>query len=63
LHILDRIGRSKLAHLFISIFGDPDHARNQAIRAAAERIAARRAPGSTPLKLDFYDASSTEVWG
>jgi hypothetical protein len=62
-HILDRIGRSKLGHLFVSIFGDPDDTRNQAIRAAAERIAARRSPGSAPLKLDFYDAASAEVWG
>jgi hypothetical protein len=62
-HILGRIGRSKLAHLFVSIFGDPDDTRNQAIRAAAERITARRSPGSAPLKLDFYDAVSAEVWG
>jgi hypothetical protein len=59
-HILDRIGRSRLAHLFVSIFGDPEDARNQAIRAAAERIAARRSPGSAALKLD---AASAEVWG
>jgi Domain of unknown function (DUF4917) len=62
-HILDRIGRSKLAHLFISIFGDPDNAPNQAIRAAAERIAARRSPGAPALKLDFYNAQTAEVWG
>jgi hypothetical protein len=41
-HILDRIGRGKLAHLFVSIFGDPDDARNKGIRAAAERITVRR---------------------
>jgi uncharacterized protein DUF4917 len=62
-HILDRIGRSRLAHLFVSIFGDPDEPGNRAVRVAAERIAARRAPGSPPLKLDFYDATSAEVWG
>ena len=61
-HILDRIGRTRLAHLFISLYGDSDASGNQAIRAAAERIAARRADGNA-LKLDFYDAESAEVWG
>jgi hypothetical protein len=61
-HIFDRIGRSKLAHLFISIFGDPDSPRNEAIRAAAERIAARRSAGAPPLNIDFYDAESAAVW-
>lgn len=62
-HILDRIGRSKLGHLLVSLFGDPASDRNQAIRGAAERIVARRSPSSGPLKLDFYDAEFAEVWG
>ena len=62
-HIFYRIGRGKLAHLFISIFGDPENAQNQAIRAAAEKIAALRSPKAGPLKLDFYDAESAKVWG
>lgn len=62
-HILDRIGRSKLAHLFVSLYGDPDSAGNQLIRAAAERIAARRSASAPALKLDFYDANTAEVWG
>jgi hypothetical protein len=63
MHVLDRVGRSKLAHLFVSIFGDPDDPRNQGIRAAGERITARRSPGAPSLKLDFYDAVTAEVWG
>jgi len=62
-HILSRIGRSKLAHLFVSIFGDPDNARNRAIRTAAERMAALRSVSAPALKLDFYDAATAEVWG
>jgi Domain of unknown function (DUF4917) len=62
-HILDRISRSKLAHLFISLYGDPDSPANHSIRAAAGRIAARRVVGAPALKLDFYDAETAEVWG
>jgi hypothetical protein len=62
-HIFDRIGRGKLAHVFISIFGDPEDIRNQAIRGAAEQIALLRSLQMTSLKIDFYDAETAEVWG
>jgi hypothetical protein len=62
-HIFDRIGRSRLAHLFVSIYGDPDDARNRAIRTAAEHIAALRSASAPPLRLDFYNAATAEVWG
>jgi hypothetical protein len=61
-HVFDRICQGKLAHLFISIFGDPEEPRNQAIRAAAEQIALLRNEGPR-LKIDFYDAQSARVWG
>jgi hypothetical protein len=62
-HILDWIGSGRLAHVFISIFGDPDEPRNEAIRTAAEQIALLRPYEGTPLKIDYYDAESAQVWG
>lgn len=62
-HIFDRIGRSKLAHLFISLYGDPDSPENRQTRKNAERIARLRSDQIAPLQLDFFDAASTRVWG
>ena len=62
-HILHRIGRSKLAHVFVSLFGDPDSPANRQIRANADAIGRLRAEGAAPLKIDFFDAASAQVWG
>lgn len=62
-HVLDQIGRGKIAHLFVSLYGDPSSKSNLMIRANVERIGALR-PGAFPaLSVDFFDAASAKVWG
>lgn len=61
-HILQRIGKGKFKKLYISLYGDPESADNQAIVAKAEALAALR-HASYPLELAFYDAGNANVWG
>ncbi|RYE59449.1 MAG: DUF4917 family protein [Sphingobacteriales bacterium] len=60
-HILAKIPKGKVAHLFVSIYGDPNTAENKRIIAAAEKLKTKRADGE--LQIDYYDAASAEVWG
>jgi hypothetical protein len=62
-HIFDRIGRSQLGHLFVSLFGPPTSDVNKAIRANADRIVRLRGDHKMPLRLDFFQAETAEVWG
>ena len=62
-HVLDRIGRSKLAHVYVSLFGDPNSESNSAIRGAVGKIASLRKSSETKLKIDFFEAESAKVWG
>jgi len=62
-HVLNMIGYGKIAHLFVSLFGDPSNQANQKIRADVERIAALRGRGVPALKVNFFDAASAKVWG
>jgi hypothetical protein len=57
------IGYGKVTHLFVSLFGDPSGRTNQLIRANVDRIAALRPQGVPALKLDYFDATSANVWG
>lgn len=62
-HVLDQIGRGKVAHLFVSLYGDPSSKSNLMIRANVERIAALRPGAFAALSVDFFDAASAKVWG
>ncbi len=62
-HVLNMIGYGKVTHLFVSLFGDPSGRTNQLIRANVDRIAALRPQGVPALKLDYFDATSANVWG
>ena len=62
-HVLTHIARGKLAHLFVSLYGDPKNATNQGVQAAAVRIASLRRDGTPALAVDFFDAASAKVWG
>ena len=59
---MDRIGRhGKTSQLYVSIFGDPQSARNKAIIRRASGIARLR-PARKPLEVKFFDAASASVW-
>jgi hypothetical protein len=62
-HVLNMIGHGKIAHLFVSLYGDPSGAANHAIRNSVDKIAALRPEGYPTLKVDFFDAASAKVWG
>ena len=62
-HVLDHIGRGKIAHLFVSLHGDPMTNGNVAIRIGVDRIVALRPTSFPALKVDYFDAASAKVWG
>jgi hypothetical protein len=62
-HVLDQIGRGKIAHLFVSLYGDPSSKSNLNIRAGVDRIAALRPKALPALKISFFNAASAKVWG
>ena len=62
-HILNMIGRGKISHLFVSLYGDPSSKANETIRVNVEKIAGLRPQAYAPLEVDFFDAASAKVWG
>lgn len=62
-HVFDMIGRGKIAHLFVSLHGDPTSSANQRIRTHVEQVAGLRPRSYSPLQVDFFDARSAKVWG
>lgn len=62
-HVLNMIGYGKIAHLFVSLFGDPSSKRNQTIRANVDHIFGLRPQAYPALKVDYFDAASAQVWG
>ncbi|KUJ78767.1 hypothetical protein AVO45_19135 [Ruegeria marisrubri] len=62
-HILNMIGYGKIAHLFVSLYGDPSSKANLAIRNNVEKIVRLRPKYFPELKVDFFDAVSAKVWG
>lgn len=60
-HILKKIAQGKVAHLFISIYGNPDTTGNKQIIASAEKLKYKR--GNNDLTITYYDAESAKVWG
>jgi len=59
-HILSKIPKGKVAHLFVSIYGDPNTPANKQIIASAERMKRKRK--SEDLNISYYDAQSAKVW-
>lgn len=58
----DRIGRhGKTNRLYVSVFGNPASALNQALVARANAVSALRSP-NRPLEVKFFDAASASVW-
>lgn len=62
-HVLNMIGYGKIAHLFVSLYGDPSSEANQKIRANVDHISGMRPKNLPALKVDYYDAASAKVWG
>lgn len=69
-HILARVERSNVNHVYISLFGDPDCQVNQAIRHRAGLMVEHRAVNEedrsgrqrNSLEVGFYDAESAGLW-
>lgn len=65
-HILKYVASGTASDLFVSLFGDPTSAINQTIIGRANALADRRdalVGPSKPLKVQFFDAASAQVWG
>jgi Domain of unknown function (DUF4917) len=60
-HYLKLIERGKVKHLFVGLHGDPEKENNKKIIRRAELMVANR-PQSNPLKLEFYDTTTANVW-
>lgn len=60
-HILKKIAEGKVAHLFVSIYGNPNSKANRFIIASAEKLKNRRIENT--LQISYYDAESAKVWG
>ena len=56
-HYLRCIQRGKVAHLFVSLFGDEGSEQNRFIRRRAEALATAR-PQRRPLRVTFFSAES-----
>lgn len=61
-HILGKIPKGKVEHLFVSIYGDPTSADNKRIISKANAMKLKR-KGKKGLDVTFYDAASAKVWG
>jgi hypothetical protein len=62
-HVFNMIGRGKIVHLFVSLYGDPASEVNRLIESNVEQIVELRRRGYPPLKVNFFDAGSAKVWG
>lgn len=62
-HVLNMIGSGKIAHLFVSLYGDPASKTNQTIRSNVDHIVGLRPQAYPALKVDYFDAASAKVWG
>lgn len=60
-HIISKISKGKVAHLFVSIYGNPESVNNNSIIQSAEKLKRQRANGD--LEITYYDAASAQVWG
>lgn len=61
-HILDKIPKGKVPHIFVSLFGSLKDSHNKAIIQAIQKLQRQRGD-RFPLGVTFYNAASTQVWG
>lgn len=61
-HVLKKIARGKVSHLYVGLFGDPSSEINKKIITSAEAIVRKRGD-RIPLALRFFDSASANVWG
>ncbi|HMG15404.1 MAG TPA: DUF4917 family protein [Saprospiraceae bacterium] len=60
-HILCKISKGKIGHLFVSIYGDLSSILNKQIIALVERLKRKRDSGN--LEVSYYQAETAKVWG
>ena len=61
-HILECIIEGKIPQVYVSLYGDPESKENKRIRSSAKQLEARRGD-KNPLKVEFFDADSANIWG
>lgn len=61
-HIFERIAKSQLAELYVSLHGDVLEPNNIEIIRRAERLKAKRSD-EFPLHIGYFDAASAAPWG
>lgn len=61
-HIFERIAKSQLAELYVSLHGDVLEPSNIEIVRRAERLKAKRTD-DFPLHIGYFDAASAAPWG
>ena len=62
LHVLKKIARGKIGHLYVGLYGDVNSKENKRIREAAKHLSQTRQQKFS-LEVDFFDAASAQVWG
>jgi hypothetical protein len=60
-HIIKKIAKGKINHLFVSIYGSPNLESNQRIIQDVESIKRKRSNNN--LTISYYDAESADIWG
>lgn len=58
-HILKRVEKSKIATLWVGIYGDPNSKSNKAVVSRASSLGQGR---HKAFDVKFYDASTADVW-
>lgn len=61
LHILNKIARGRVRHLYVSLYGDPKAGANPDVIAAAHGLMESR-PALAPLGVTFFSAATAKVW-
>lgn len=60
-HIIKKIRKGKVNHLFVGLFGESDSKDNLQIIKTAEQL--KRQRQNSPLEVTYYDSSTANVWG
>ena len=61
-HITNLIGRGKLKHMLVGLYGDEDSTGNVLIKRTVESIQRMR-NAKRPLDVAYFDAASARAWG
>ena len=60
-HILKRIAKGNVPHVYVGLYGDVNLEENKKIISATDQLRATRR-GRPELHISFFDASSAKVW-